>query len=70
MTTLIARGSLPLTSLDLGLVLDAVVGLASAQEILAAAAGLHMLNAHMNALADNAAVDLDGRSTEGRHSMR
>lgn len=47
-----------LTSLDLCLVLDAVVGLAAAQEVLAAAGGLDVLNAHMDALADDAAIHL------------
>jgi hypothetical protein len=47
------------TSLDLGVVLDAVVGLAAAQEVLTAAAGLDVLDAHVQALADDAAVDLD-----------
>ena len=54
-----------LTSLDLGLMLDAIIGLTSAQEVLAAAAGLHVLNAHMDALADDAAVDLNRRVTGG-----
>lgn len=52
-----------LTSLDLRLVLDAVVGLAAAQEVLAAAGGLDVLNAHVDALADDAAVHLGGRNT-------
>lgn len=46
------------TSLDLGLVLDAVIGLTAAQEVLAAAGGLDVLNAHVDALAHDAAVHL------------
>jgi len=46
------------TSLDLGLVLDGVVLLHAAQEVGAAAAGLDVLNAHVDALADDAAAHL------------
>ncbi len=38
--------------------LQLVVRLAADQEVLAAAAGLHVLNANVEALADDAAIDL------------
>jgi hypothetical protein len=47
-----------LTSLDLGLMLDAVVGLTTTKEILTAPAGLDVLDAHVDALADDAPVHL------------
>jgi hypothetical protein len=47
-----------LTAALLGLMLDAVVLLAAAQEVLAAAAGLDVLHAHVQALADVAAIHL------------
>ncbi len=46
------------TSALLGRVLDGVVGGLALEELLAAAAGRHVLNAHMDALPDNAVADL------------
>lgn len=59
-----------LTSLDLGLVLDAVIGLTPAQEVLTAAAGLHVLNTHVDALADDAAIHLQKHDMPKRMSTR
>jgi hypothetical protein len=58
-TKLIRRAAkLLLTALELGLVLELVVRLHAAQELLLAARGVHVLNAHMDALRDDPAVYL------------
>jgi hypothetical protein len=46
------------TALELGLVLELVVRLHAAQELLLAPGGVHMLDAHVDALRDNPSVDL------------
>lgn len=48
------------TALDLGLVLEGIVGLHTLQELLLAARGVHVLHAHMDAFRDDASVHLRG----------
>lgn len=60
-----------LTARHLGRVLALVVLLAAAEELLAAAAGAHVLNAHVDALVDDPPVDLRaGRGAAGRGTLR
>ena len=58
-----------LTSPLLGLVLDGVIGGLALEELLAAAAGRHVLDAHVDALADDTVADLRAQQRGGSQSI-